>query len=72
MAIAFVLFSILTGGVSAGMAAIAWDAGLVGTLLAYWVGGMAGAMALITLAALRPEPSAQPARNRSNASHAPI
>ncbi|MCO8145344.1 hypothetical protein NHN26_08910 [Rhodovulum tesquicola] len=55
MAIAFVLVSILTGALSTALAALVWEAGLLGAVLSYWLGGMAGAMALFLWAALRPD-----------------
>ncbi|TCO70975.1 hypothetical protein [Rhodovulum euryhalinum] len=60
MAVAFVLCSILTGGLSAAVAAIMFDTGFMVSALAYWLGGMAGAFALIALAALRPEATSAP------------
>ncbi|GAA0286525.1 hypothetical protein [Rhodovulum strictum] len=55
MAVAIVLFSVLTGALSAGVAAFVWEAGILGIALAYWLGGMAGAMALMLRAALLPD-----------------
>ncbi|SIO29456.1 hypothetical protein SAMN05444722_1265 [Rhodovulum sp. ES.010] len=61
MAIAIVLCSILTGGLSAGTAALMLETGFLGSLLAYWLGGMSGAFVLILWAALRPESDTCPA-----------
>lgn len=70
MAVGIVLISIISGFLGVAAAEILWNPGLLLLLLAYWIGGMLGSLAIIVLLLLRmPDEAADPDRGREAPGH---